>query len=1535
MSDERRFRVSIGGFILLTVLMGWIFASAVLADDRALFQATNAKPYVFFIVDISSSMHLTPTNDRTPASGEDPTARLYLAKRAAFEVIEEVGDSVNYGWATFNRERMRVRRKHWLYTLETNPPFFGTVPILPAGKPIIFGEPRHRNTGEVGDSNSDFTFIDDSAKYYSHRSCDDPTPTENRILDFPKGGHIGDYTTVVYWEDTSNSKEYRVTFLPMTGADNNMGDMSIDVTVRIEERTGDCSNENGGGSPGDPPTYTLRHEETLTYTRFYTNDLDATDPLTFAEFTDYISFGRSGNDTATFNMDDYEVTSACAASNLVNPADPDDGRSHRWDGNYDGDLEFGDQLTYDFVADPLNRGRELARGDMIPWDWESNTFPISNREEILLRLAPNLSIGETIPDFRVARYFEDVPVSKILPLKADFVSRPPIMNSSGTPIAGALQSFKGWYDDWLVPARDTVDGDPALDCRQKFIILLTDGAESCESGGLSDSSSNRRRLPREEAAALYDRGIRTFVVAFGTTAAELDSLKDIADEGGTGAGLDANGDGEFETPGIDKDGDGVPDGPGPIAAANKDELVEALLRIFQLVQPEATAISAAAVPSVQADVADKIYLTEFTPLDTGSVWPGSLQSFIKPLPLDADGLPDQSRKCDTSITSSCLAWDAQDVVVKEQVKSAPGSAPLGFLSNQRRIFYSTYDAVDSSGTVLESSGDLLVDNVPRQRRLFEDVEEAALGGYPEEAYDLWRGLGIDLTAVTTTVDDAADLALKVTDQMAALKTATLPDGEVVEFVVGDFFHSDPLVVDGPGNTTYFLTDLEGDPGRTCEDGDPKSYRCFSLRHRYRRKLLFIGSNAGMLHAFDAGNYRQPPAPEGFDQGEFDNGTGRELFAYVPRPVMPTLVDMFVEQTSRHKFTVDGPPVAADVFVDPVHTGLPTDSQREWRTVLMGGLRRGGAEMGDDIGSYGDLLDPAVVRSSASTRSNSDLQVASGYYLLDITQPDLIEDDLIDERNDRDGDGKVDIWVPEEIVNTASVPECLDDSAGLPTGCGPLPFGTPMWEFLDVLVGGTTTTLSGGIPTTSQVRPVRLDEDDNGYVDLAPTWSKPVIGRLEVCIGTETACNPIDPNAAPTGTVEDRYVAIFGGGVDPLHLHERGNFIYMVDVETGKTLYKQAITDIYQIGVPDPINNPPVVGGSVAASPAVQETSEGYIDRIYFGTTLGFLYRLDMRPVRADGRRLLPRLQDVTIQENIADPSGTTATSLVTADETRILPNGNEFRPMRLFNVNEDTPFEPRSIYMTPSVFSIPDLGVNGLAFGTGNRENLFEPTPTRLATDDPRRDRFVVFVDDVEGLDLRDLVVPFTPRTVTPLEEVGTTSFSGQNLLTERTEGERGWYYVFEEEERLVGEPLVLAGVLFFSSFTPALPELIGAGSNTLCEESGLSRVFGALVTNAQGVLADENGLPSLSIDVGGLVTAPFPEPSATKNPPDSAAAGGSNELTPELRALMEELKALFPASCTFPPGHRLDIKVRNQDTGLTFVVPVPICVIDSSFKEF
>jgi len=118
---------------------------------------------------------------------------------------------------------------------------------------------------------------------------------------------------------------------------------------------------------------------------------------------------------------------------------------------------------------------------------------------------------------------------------------------------------------------------------------------------------------------------------------------------------------------------------------------------------------------------------------------------------------------------------------------------------------------------------------------------------------------------------------------------------------------------------YILGDLVGsrpafvrDPRRSYGDADVPSYFDFKNANASRRPFVYIGGNDGMLHAFDA-------------------NTGDEMWAFVPRSVLPKLYKLAeTAYATSHEFFVDGSPTVGDAFVNGM-----------WRTILIGGLNDGG------------------------------------------------------------------------------------------------------------------------------------------------------------------------------------------------------------------------------------------------------------------------------------------------------------------------------------------------------------------------------------------------------------------------------------------------------------------------------------------------------------------------------------------------------------------------------------------------------------------
>ncbi|MDB4962791.1 MAG: Tryptophan synthase alpha chain [Myxococcales bacterium] len=85
-----------------------------------------------------------------------------------------------------------------------------------------------------------------------------------------------------------------------------------------------------------------------------------------------------------------------------------------------------------------------------------------------------------------------------------------------TPLANSLQAA----EDYLTPIKACDLASPT--CRRYGVILLTDGAESCQGD------------PVSAAAALRMKGIDTYVIGFSTLGSETTQLNAIANAGGTG-----------------------------------------------------------------------------------------------------------------------------------------------------------------------------------------------------------------------------------------------------------------------------------------------------------------------------------------------------------------------------------------------------------------------------------------------------------------------------------------------------------------------------------------------------------------------------------------------------------------------------------------------------------------------------------------------------------------------------------------------------------------------------------------------------------------------------------------------------------------------------------------------------------------------------------------------------------------------------------------------------------------------------------------
>lgn len=166
------------------------------------------------------------------------------------------------------------------------------------------------------------------------------------------------------------------------------------------------------------------------------------------------------------------------------------------------------------------------------------------------------------------------------------------------------------------------------------------------------------------------------------------------------------------------------------------------------------------------------------------------------------------------------------------------------------------------------------------------------------------------------------------------------DGITNTWKLGDIVYSTPTVVGAP-EERYDL--LYGDR----QEGYSEFFKAMARRKR----MVYVGANDGMLHAFLGGVFR-----DGDDPGtaareaawyQLDPGEklGQEMWSYVPGSLLPNLrvlADAGYDATC-HVYYVDLKPKVTDVQIFFDASGDPIDNDvypNGWGTILIGGMRLG-------------------------------------------------------------------------------------------------------------------------------------------------------------------------------------------------------------------------------------------------------------------------------------------------------------------------------------------------------------------------------------------------------------------------------------------------------------------------------------------------------------------------------------------------------------------------------------------------------------------
>lgn len=1524
-------------------------------------------------VDYRCQQPLCPEGDcQPPNSADDVTSKFFQAKQAMYEVLEKI-DNVHFGFASYEQDDPLVRFKHWQYRIsDIQGPIFNfpdgpsaTIPFPEPGRWDMFGTgPPYGSTGRnitsgtgADDNGFHCASSTDTSENDHHIGCRSNYPADvtdlwemERLRVIPKLGRTGLQETSLYvraWTGT----EYRTYRIDWESVDEDYdygeGVLLVDMDViwcKNISSDPQCNSSNTNVAEklvedgrvryrlmtDNAPVHLTIKRYPMAGNGFFSNQEGV--------YADRTCNGLEENNDWKYNVCPYKGGSGigCLTSPTITATTSD----------ADDDAFGGYAFKRPWVLDPRGwfntaggtlsnstRTNIFDHGDFIPFDWLAD-----NNKEVRTYLAPNTIDDGADPDYRVVTYFQDR-TWKDAPFNADDVTGPnrklrlkddltwsntgsdsndadddvyvedtalpnkrrPLISWGSTPIYKSVQQFRSWYTDWVKYAKLQ---DPDWQCRAKYLLFLTDGDETCDTGNplpICNTTNDVRYL--STSLPLEDR-VKTYVVGFGLPGGG-DALTCMARDGKTGPGGTAG---------------------TPILPRNKDELVAALTNIFTSIRAQAFAFASASIPAVQSTAADKIFLSSFTPIQGSSVWPGRLDAYRQPLPLTAAGRPDVSYKCNAGqeIESGCHLWDAADKILQQapgidDIEASPPDFKLGMnFATQRRILYGRNNPA----------------GLRQALRLLVPPAETA---YPE-----WKADRLDLAKVLMQPADYAKYAAALMTEAEALAELEDVIGEMVvkkeeiipadplltsfgctggtlvpmgstsfrcQFVMGDIFHANPTVITGPSNFNFFKQDLCGKKpplptGVTVPPPDPipnncdvdreslidRGYREYTARNVWRRRMLLAATNDAQLHFFDAGVYTQvdtsPSSTKKVDV--FTDGTGLEIFAYAPRLTMPALREQ--AQKTKHVYSLDGSVTVADVFIDPVNQPA-VSREREWRTILVGGVR----EAGDVFSQTSHVAD-----------------LTSGYYAIDLTQPDLYEDS-----------GSL---PPRKPIGTnLGLPTCLglDSASGhqdYVSGCETLNgkntlFPLELWTFKDE-IRITSGSGSGAVTT-----PYALDENLNGMRDLGATWSQPVVGQIAVCKSNAGDCSTV-------GSLTTRWVAIFGGGNDPVQANKlnprQGTFIYMVDVETGETIYKRQLV------------------GAAVADPAVLDLNEdGIFDVIYQGTTKGFLYKIDLR--KTNGGQV-PKVvtQNIPVAAVLGytPPAGTT-----TVPAQRITDAAWE--PFKiLFTGTTAISNDGAPIYFAPAMFKIPELNYYGGLLLVGDREELWENPPPVPQI------RVYTFVDEnftSESIVLASQIQNIDYNAVAPV----TADYLRSPALGKK----RGWVLTnMPTDWRATGEPFLVAGVAIFSLFDPLVEQSTQDGVK-VCQRKGETRGFALFVKNGNPLAPD---LPNVQTDCVGVddlccggrcfmieefTTAIHTTSTVSKNrPPKKRTDGGSHYGQEELvagaaqaamlDAIRDAIIDSMPSSCQYNEKYEISFAVLRNSTGLNELARIPMMVCPGDWKD-
>jgi type IV pilus assembly protein PilY1 len=348
-------------------------------------------------------------------------------------------------------------------------------------------------------------------------------------------------------------------------------------------------------------------------------------------------------------------------------------------------------------------------------------------------------------------------------------------------------------------------------------------------------------------------------------------------------------------------------------ADDATELFESIQNALIDIIARTTSFTSVSVPANRSTFGDGLYTASLRP--GRDFWEGHLQAYrLGPAGevLDAGGNLAVDAATGEFFEPRNPFWDAADEIRTQASRSLYSTV------GGDRVDFDTSSMETAAGGSFEDLAALLGFDP-------NDPTPAELSSYPNFP--------------ASGVDDLGDLVGALFDYLYGLDAFDQDDdgsnSDVRDEVLGDIFHSTPLLIGPP---PAVLDDEDGFGSSSTADLP------FMEEYENRDRVIYAGANDGMLHAFEAGVHRTGDDPNTTWVTEteyYDMGSGEERFGWIPGFLLDR-IKFIPRNRPRTYFYVDGSPAAADVWVgDPNDPNDTTKEPNEWVTVLIVGAREGG------------------------------------------------------------------------------------------------------------------------------------------------------------------------------------------------------------------------------------------------------------------------------------------------------------------------------------------------------------------------------------------------------------------------------------------------------------------------------------------------------------------------------------------------------------------------------------------------------------------